>query len=111
MENVNKMLKGMGKEILGEPWTETATSKDRMAMTIASLRYFLRRAYRQATETEDLEEFLRLVEHYGRSCVRLGGLLRRELRKGSEAERLIQEAIFQAIREVTEELGLGEEQG
>ena len=43
--------------------------------------------------------------------MRLGGLLRTELRKGSEAERFIQEAILRAIREVTEEQGFGEEQG
>jgi len=54
-------------------------------------------------QTREVPDYVRLVEIYGSGCVRLVRMLKKEGRDHSRLERYLQEAIDQAIREITKE--------
>jgi len=74
---------------------------------IATIRLLLRNVYRRARQGIETREYLRLVDLYGQGCVRLGRLIK--IGGGDGNSRLVkylQNMIDEALREVTEELGL-----
>jgi len=74
-----------------------------MAEEIAGMRYVLRNTCRLAMESEETEEYIKLVEIYGSGCVRLARMLKLEGREQGRLGKYLKEKIDQAIREVNEE--------
>ena len=71
---------------------------------VAAIRYWLRNSYRRAMETEDIQEYVRLVDLYSSGCVRLAGLIHVG---GDESDWLVEkigEEIREALEEVAKEL-------
>jgi hypothetical protein len=77
---------------------------------IATIRLLLRNIYRRARQGIETREYMRLVDLYGQGCVRLGRLIKIGGGDGNgRLERYLQNMIDEALREVTEELGLDRE--
>jgi hypothetical protein len=74
-----------------------------LAEEIASVRYILRNVLELALQTQEVPEYVRLVEIYGSGCVRLVRMLKKEGSAHSQLERYLEEAIEQARREVLQE--------
>ena len=70
---------------------------------VAVVRGMLRRAHRLALETQEVAEFLRLVEIYGRGCMRLLRMLKSGESVRERADRRVREAMSIASREVLQE--------
>ena len=87
---------------------ELALASRRMTEEIATMRHLLRNAYRLARETQETQEYVRLVNFYGSGCVRLARMLKAEGRDGEYGRmaRYIRGTIDQVIKELTVELGL-----
>lgn len=80
-----------------------------LAEEVAAIRYWLRNSYRLAMETEDMQEYVRLVDHYSSGCVRLAGLIHAG---GDESDWLVEkirEAINQGVEDAAKELFDGRE--
>jgi integrase len=77
-----------------------------VAEEVAGLRYVLRKMLKLALETEEVQEHVRLVELYGRGCLRLVKLLRMEGSGFELVRQKISMAIDQALREKMEEWNL-----
>ncbi len=67
------------------------------------VRYRLRNVLGLALQTQETPETIRLVEIYGSGCVRLVRMLEKEGSNQGRLERYLQEAIDEAVREVTQE--------
>ena len=67
------------------------------------MRYKLRNVLGLALQTQETPETIRLVEIYGSRCVRLVRMLKKEGSNQGRLERYLQEAIDEAVREVTQE--------
>ncbi len=92
-------------EALGrEPNLEAAAR--RVVEEIASARLCLRKAFQLAIEAEETRDAIRYEEIYSSGCVRLVKLMRMEQTDAGRLEEYIRDSVDQAIREVTEELGL-----
>lgn len=81
-------------------------SEQPMEEEVATVRYMLRKARGQAQEMQEAREYARLVEIYGMGCIRLGRLLRREDYQYSRIASYLRASLQQALKEVTEEMGL-----
>jgi len=93
------------KEALGgEAGLEVGARK--LVEEIAAMRYVLRKVYRRAIEAEETGEYIRLVGIHSNSCERLVKLLRMEKAGTDRLETYLKEGIQQAIKEVTQELGI-----
>lgn len=93
-----------------EQWIEAQWGEERKLVTggleeeVATIRYWLRNSYRRARETEELQEYVRMVDLYSSGCVRLAGLIHAG---GDETDWLIEkikEEISEALEEVAKEL-------
>jgi site-specific recombinase XerD len=79
----------------------------RLVEEIAALRVVLRRSFGMAMASEETKAILRLVELYGRGCMRLARLLKLEGGQASEREMQLKEDVQAALKEAAKELGLG----
>jgi hypothetical protein len=116
-EKMLEMLDGMalsdGEEPVSEEIRAAARGSEpelgiaarRLVEEIATTRYMLRNVLAAALETEELADYLRMVEIYGGGCVRLVRMLKREKRDHGQLTRYLEEGIDQAIREVLMEWG------
>ena len=93
----------------GEPGLEVGDRK--LVEEIAAMRYVLRNVYRLAIEAEETREHIRLVEIHSNGCERLVKLLRMEKAGTDRLETFLKEGIQQAIKEVSQELGLSARYG
>jgi hypothetical protein len=66
----------------------------------------LRNVLGPALQTQETPETIRLVEIYGRGCIRLVRMLKKEGSDQSRLERYLRQAIDKAIREVAREWGM-----
>ncbi len=85
---------------------QALASEPEIEESIAAMRLVLRRDFALAEETEDVQEYLHLMDTYGKMCMRLVRVLKSE---GTEQDRLkeyMRAEILKAIEEVAEELGL-----
>ena len=73
------------------------------AHQIAAVRCSLRRTLALALTSQELGEYLRLVEIYGRGCVRLMCMLKKETLAPSRVEQLVREAMKVAILSILNE--------
>jgi hypothetical protein len=90
---------------------ELAAASRRLVEEIAALRCVLRNVFRLALEAEETGDYLRMVEIYGSSCVRLVRLLKVEQADSGQLEAYLQQEIEQAIRDLNEEWGISEASG
>ena len=93
----------LGMSLAGDDATGVLTEE------IANLRLLLRNLYTRATAACQDEEFEHLLNLYGKGCIRLARLLKFADSDGSGLlERYLQNALDKAIREVRQELGIGQ---
>lgn len=95
--------------VLGEVYGGKARmgiSDRRVREEIAATRYALRNTLAFASDELKISAYIRLVEVYGDGCVRLLRLLKAGQGGQNRLETTLRESMDQAIREVTEELGL-----
>jgi hypothetical protein len=78
----------------------------RLAEEIAALRVVLRRSFGMAMASEETKAMLRLVELYGRGCMRLARLLKLEGGAASEKEEELKRDIEEALKEAAKEMGV-----
>jgi hypothetical protein len=83
-----------------------STAAGRLVEEIAALRVVLRRGFGMAMASAETKAILRLVELYGRGCMRLARLLKLEGGQASEKEMQLKEGIQAALKEVAKDLGL-----
>jgi hypothetical protein len=68
---------------------------------IATLRFLLRNMFNAAAEADENKAYLGYVQHYGRGCVRLARLLRRQKEGGQgNLEAYVDQLVDEAIEEV-----------
>ncbi len=82
-------------------------AKSRLIEQIGTIRLMLRNVYRRAMQGVEPREYLRLVDLYGRGCMRLSRLIK--VSGSAESGRLgryIRNQIDEAIRQITIEKGL-----
>ena len=83
---------------------ELEVTSRRMAEEIATMRLILRNAFRLAMETQETQEYIRLVNLYSSGCVRLVRLLKMEGEDQGKLVRYLKEQLDRALREVSKEL-------
>jgi site-specific recombinase XerC len=92
-------------DLLGED-EGLSISRRSLAEEVATVRYMLRNVLVYAMEAEETTDFVRYADIYGKGCVRLVQMLRRD---GSDVERLrqaIKKRITDSIKRVADEFGL-----
>jgi hypothetical protein len=85
---------------------ELGANSRRMVEEVAAMRLVLRTHLRLALETEQVPDFLHLVDIYGHGCTRLLRLLRMEAVDSGKLERYLWELIDGAIQENARIMGL-----
>ena len=73
---------------------------------VATMRVMLRNIHRRAMEEVDGREYLHLVDLYGNGCVRLARMVRTDEDEYARIEKLINDDIDDAIRQVGREFGI-----
>jgi site-specific recombinase XerD len=106
-ERGGEMGEGERKAEEGEEETgDGGWAVGRLVEEIAALRVVLRRSFGMAMASQETKAILRLVELYGRGCMRLARLLKLEGGQASEREEQLREGIQVALKEVAKDLGL-----
>ena len=111
LKNYNPCLVEEGKPpISREDWEKEALGGEPgLEDEIAALRFVMRKTYQLALETQEIEEYVRLVSIYGIECQRLVRLLKAETANEGRLDTYLDELFERAIKQVTKEWGLGSE--